>query len=239
MARLVYIDETGSVGRGARSQPKLMVVAAMVDETQVQALNESLEDVAMTHLGRCPADFEFHGNEVWHGSKYWKGKDPPELLAAYEAAIALLGTHDIDLAYSSIHKKRLNDRYGGAADANAYRLALQFLLEKVDSYSRDLKILVADESKEQELRAIKMVADLQSWGGGEVPGRKLRTIIDSLHFVPSDASSGVQMADLVAFLLQRRARAEGHPDVDASKARMLATISDHTRTWRGTWPTRR
>lgn len=239
MAKLVYIDETGSVGRGARGQPKLMLVAAIVDESEVQPLSESLEDLATVHLGYRPHDFEFHGNELWHGTKHWKGKHPPELLAAYEAAVELLDKHDIDLAHSSIHKKRLAHRYGGAADENAYRLALQFLLEKVDSYGRDLKILVADESKEQELRAVRMVADLQSWGGGEVPGRKLGTIIDSLHFVPSRASAGVQMADLVAFLLQRQSTVEGHPDVDASKALMLATISDHTRTWRQTWPPQR
>jgi hypothetical protein len=34
---------------------------------------------------------------------------------------------------------------------------------------------------------MKMVADMQEWGGGEVPGRKLETIIDSLHFVSSHA----------------------------------------------------
>lgn len=239
MAKLVYIDETGSVGTAAKRQPHLTLVAAIVDETQVQPLNESLEQVAMSHLGWQPAGFEFHGNELWHGSKHWKGKTPTELLAAYEAAITLLDIHDVDVAHASIHKKRLTARYDGAADGNAYRLALQFLLEKVDSYSRDLKILVADESKEQELSAIKMVSDLQSWGGGEVPGRKLRTIIDSLHFVSSHASSGVQMADLVAFLLQRRTRPEGHPDADAGKARMLATISEHLRTWREPWPAKR
>ena len=44
---------------------------------------------------------------------------------------------------------------------NAYRLALQFLLEKIDMLDRQNRIVVADEAKEQQLRAIKMVADMQ------------------------------------------------------------------------------
>lgn len=71
-------------------------------------------------------------------------------------------------------KSRLHARHRGAADANAYLLALQFLLEKVDALGPTLKVLVADEAKEQELPAVKMVADMQTWaGGGEVPGRQL------------------------------------------------------------------
>lgn len=50
---------------------------------------------------------------------------------------------------------------------------------------------------------------MQDWGwGGEVPGRQLKTITDSLHFVSSHDSAGVQMADLVAYVIQRRRRKE-------------------------------
>jgi len=205
----------------------------------VQTLSGGLRQVASDHLGWLPTDFEFHGVEIWSGIKCWEGKSPSELLAAYEAAIALLDTCDITIAHSSIQKERLHQRYGGAADKNAYLLALQFLLEKIDlNLGSANKVLVADETKEQQLRAVKMVADMQQWGGGEVPGRQLRTIIDSLHFVRSNASPGVQMADLVAYLLQRqrRPRANQHPDALAALDRMGSVILNHTRTWRQPWP---
>jgi hypothetical protein len=237
MAQLVYIDETGSVGTGGKRQPYLTLVAAIVDETMVQPLYQGLRKVAWDHLGWVPADLEFHGNEIWSGSKHWKGKAPSELIAAYEAAMALLDACDIDIAHSSIDKARLTARHGGAADDNAYRLALQFLLEKVDSLGPAKKVLVADEAKEQELHAVTMVADMQDWGGGgEVPGRQLKTIIDSLHFVSSHASAGVQMADLVAYVIQRRRRNEHHQDAQAAINRMSVTVDNHTRTWREPWP---
>jgi hypothetical protein len=232
MARFVYIDETGT----SRKQPLLTITAAIVDEEMVQPLAGALRQVAKKHLGWLPADFEFHGRELWHGDRYWTGKAPPELIAAYEAAVALLDQHEISIAYATINKPALHDRYQGAADRNAYRLALQFLLEKVVGLGEGRKILVADEAKEQELHAVKMVADMQEWGGGEVPGKQLKTIIDSLHFVSSHASPGVQVADLVAFVLQRRRANESHPDAQAGLGRLSSVINEHTATWREPWP---
>lgn len=237
VAKFVYIDETGSSGRAAARQPHLTVAAAIVDETMVQRLREGLRDVAWKHLKWVPADLEFHGQEIWNGTGYWAGKTYDELIAAYEAAMQMLDICDIAIAYASIHKARLHHRYHGAADDNAYRLALQFLLEKVDTYSSSLKILVADETKEQQIPALKMVQGMQNWTwGGEVPGRQLKTIIDTLHFVSSHDSAGVQMADLVAFVLQRRRRPERHPNAQAAIDRLSSLVDAHTRTWREPWP---
>lgn len=238
MAHLVYIDETGSVGKGAKNQPLLTLAAALVHEDKVQPLTEAFREVAWKHLGRLPADFELHGNEIWGGNGPWHSLGPTELIAAYEDAIAVLNDLDIGVSYASIHKERLHARYAGDADGNAYLLALQFLLEKIDKI-RGNKILIADEQKEHQLRAVKMVADLQDWGGGEVPGAKLRTVIDSIHFVSSHTSPGVQLADLVAYALQRRWNdSDSNRDAKAAIARITDVIFERTLTWRDVWPAR-
>ena len=237
MVTFVYIDETGSVGKGAKKQPLLTVVAALVPEEKVQPLRQAFERVAWDHLGWVPADLELHGNEIWGGNGYWKGKSPDELIAVYEQAIAVLADLEIDVSFASIHKAKLADRYAGAANGNAYLLALQFLLEKIDAWYSANKILIADEAKEHQLRAIKMVADLQDWGGGEVPGRELKTVIDSMHFVSSHNSPGVQLADLAAYALQRQwNKRDTHPNAQAAIARICQRISDRTRTYREAWP---
>src|SRR5215469_2006157 len=200
MAQFVYIDETGSVGKGAARQPYLILAAVIVPEEKVQPLSFAMREVAFTHLGWLPADFEFHAQEIWQGTGRWSEKTPPELIAAFEAVIDLLESLELTIAHSSINKAELHDRYNGAADSNAYLLALQFLLEKIDLLGSQNRIVIADEAKEQQLRAVKMVADMQQWGAGEVPGQTLRTVIDSLHYVQSNASFGVQMADLVAYI---------------------------------------
>jgi hypothetical protein len=238
VVQFVYIDETGSSGKGARNQPLLTLVAAIVPEDKVAPLARRFNELAMSHLGWRPSDFEFHGVELWGGDGYWTGKKPPELIAAYEAAIGVLVELDIAIAHASIDKAKLHTRYSGAADKNVYLLALQFLLEKVNAYGpSDLKVLVADEAKEHELRAVKMVSNLQEWGSGEVPGSPLKRIIDSLHFVDSAASPGVQMADLAAYALQRRrAKRDTHADAIAAIERIAGVVHDQTKTWRWTWP---
>jgi hypothetical protein len=239
MAQFIYLDETGSVGKGAKSQPLLTLVAVIVDEDKVQPLARAFRDLAMKHLGWRPLDFEFHGFEVWGGCGYWADMNPPKLIAAYKDVIGLLDTFDLDVAHASIDKAGLHKRHDGAADEGAYRLALQFLVEKLDRYGSQNKVLIADEAKEQRLRAIMMVADLQEWGSGEVPGRTARTIIDSLHFVASHASPGVRLADMVAYAMQRRQNVtEHHPDAQAAIDRIHSTIQDHVRTWREPWPAR-
>src|SRR5579875_3374432 len=239
MAEFAYIDETGSARRGkAPDDPYLTLVAVLVDEDKVQPLSGALQRVAVGHLGYLPADFEFHGYELWGGLRWWSGKGPAERIAAYEAAIGLLGELRLSVAHSTIDKGELHARYDGMMDGNAYLLALQFLLEKIDQlWWPGRKIVVADEAKEQQLRAIRMVADMQQWGTGEVPGTRLRTVNDSLHFVQSSASPGVQMADLVAYILQRSRRSrERHPDAAAALARLRETITCRTVTWREPWP---
>jgi hypothetical protein len=235
---LVYIDETGSVGKGARSQPLLTVAAAIVKEEHVQPLRESMRDIAMKHLGWVPDDLEFHGNVLWNGGDHWSEMDPPQLLTVYKDVIDLLELHDVNVSYASIDKARLHAKYYGGADQNAYLLALQFMLEKIDSfYSSTLKILIADEQKEHQLRAMKMVKNMQMYGLGEVPSFPMKTIIDSIHFVDSAQSPGIQMADMVAYLLQRSwNQRDKHPDVVAAIADMHQAIGDRTHTYRLPWP---
>ena len=47
MAEFVYIDETGSVGKGAKEQPNLRLVAVVVDESKVQPLAQHLFQLAI------------------------------------------------------------------------------------------------------------------------------------------------------------------------------------------------
>lgn len=239
VAELVYLDETGSVGRGARNQPYLTLVAVVVDETAVQRLSERLQALAMEHLEWIPADFEFHAHEIWNARGYWAEKQPAERISALEALVAVLNELGIYVVHASINKARLHSRHDGVYDENAYVLALQFLLEKLDKWRtrQALRIVIADETKEHQLKAVKMVREMQTWATGAVPGRQLVSVIDSIHFVNSKDSPGVQLADVIAFILHRRTlKTQGHPDADAAVARMAHVIGAHTPTWREPWP---
>ncbi|MBM3715886.1 MAG: DUF3800 domain-containing protein, partial [Actinobacteria bacterium] len=176
MAEFVYIDETGSVGSGHK-QPLLFLAAVVVPEERVRDLADSLYKLTFKHLGWVPDRFEWHAHELWHASGPWAGKSPSELLAAYEDVIALLAKLDIWVLHSAINKAGLHKKYAGQFDKNAYLLALQFLLQKLEGYSTGaLRVVIADEAKEQQLRAVGMLRDMQKWGMGEVPGIKVNNV---------------------------------------------------------------
>lgn len=238
MAEIIYIDETGSVGAGASNQPVFTVVAVIVPESSVRPLAESMESLARTHLGAVPVGFEFHGSKLWQGSQYWSGKQPAQLLAAYSDVIGLLQVHGIKMAHASIDKPCFSRKYDGRHDSDIYLLALQFLLEKVEARgTSDLKIVVADQAKEQELRAVKLVADLQTTTSGIVPGQQIQKVIDTLHFVRSSDSPGVQLADMVAYILQRKwyKRDKDQRLVEAI-SEMYDSIIASRLTYRDVWP---
>lgn len=237
MVDFVYLDETGSDLGPGRRHAELLLAAVVVDVSRVQAVREHLNSIGEAVLGTLPRGFEFHGYELWSGSGPWRDQPPEERMAAYERALQALVELDLWVAYSIINKDRLHRRYGGAADGNAYRLALQFLLEKVDRIPGSFRIVVADESKEQSSGAIGMFADLQALGVGEVPGLPLRSFIDSLHFVRSHDNPGVQLADLTAYVLQRfRGRRDSHADAIDGIQRLHEIVRQRSRTWRDSWP---
>jgi len=239
MAQFVYLDETGSVGKGAKRQKELLLVGVIVNEASVQQLAGRLREIAETALGALEIGFEFHAVELWHGNGPWDALAPPELLDVFEKLIGLLDELDCYVVHASINKEKLHDRYGGVFDESAYLLALQFLLEKLDLWKRHdhLRVLVADETKQYQLKAIEMVADLQRWATGVVPGKQLNTVIDSMHFVGPHHSPGVQLADAVAFIKHRiRNRGHDHANVDAALLRMAEVIANRTPTYRQTWP---
>jgi len=237
MAEFVYIDETGSSRGSFDKSPCIKLVAVVAHEDSVRLLSESLDAIVWKFLGWRPADFEFHGHEIWQRSGYWAHLEHEKVLAAYEAAISIIDQLELVIAHATIDRVKLNEKYDGRFDSNCYLLALQFLLEKVDRLGKANRVVVADKINEHELRAIKLVSDMQNWNIGIVQSAKLETVIDSLHFVRSVDSPGVQLADLVAFVLNRRTRgSEVRPAAEQSMHRMVDVISRHTRTWRSDWP---
>lgn len=237
MATFAYIDETGTSSLDDSDQPIVTLVAALVDESEVQPLAESFRSLAMHALPVRPHDFEFKGYEIFHqGEGPWANLTADQRVDVYARALALLEQHDVKVAHASINKPRLAAKY--ASPFSPYLLGLQFLCQKLDEiWPEQLKVLVADEKKEHEYRAIDMVADMQLWGYGVVGGNQLTTVIDSLHFVDSRKSPGVQMADLVAFILQRH---RGVPERDSRAARamdrLMWRVRHATVTYRDEWP---
>ena len=129
--------------------------------------------------------------------------------------------------------------------------ALQFLTEKLELWLRNQTqvlsqraLLVADENHEQEQYSFDLISDMQATGGpiGSSLGinTQLDHIVDSIYFTPSERSRGIQLADLVAYILNRRYRNRRTPGNQRSDSAVDDLVRDHVipqrRAYRVLWP---
>ncbi len=248
---LAYLDESGNTGHRLDDpdQPIHYLVAVLVPEEHVLSLASDLQAIAAR---TCPGNptAELHGAQLFGGDGDWRGIPVTNRVQAYKEALALIGRYGCVVAHSSIDKRRLWS--DSTVATTPHLLALQFLVERLDVFlvsqsdsSAQRALLVADETNEHEAYAINLVADLQSGGVGVVDGRRVERIVDTVHFVRSRDNRGVQLADLVAYALNRvrrktreaKARQVTLSRGDQALDQMLSVhVNPHIGTYRDTWP---
>lgn len=254
MAQLVYINETGWRDIWRENLPTLWVAAIIADETTVPAIDKEFHDLAMKHLGQDRGDFEFQAYDLFHGNGDWSQTPPIKRFEAFEDTVRVIERLELKVAYSSINKKRLNQKYGGRKDHDAYLLGVQFLLEKLDKAEKldrldeNRQIILAAQTKGDMERVRQMVSTLEKWQLGVLPvffnelpltttgPPALDSSLDSSY-----ASPGVQLAGLVAFALQHESSGlDTDPDAIAAIERIVAVINapGNLITYRSTWPSR-
>lgn len=236
-----YLDEAGNTGKNLndRQQPLHVVAAVMVREEHVMSLAEAVRCL-LDQTPTTPRQSELHGADLYGGRGGWAVLSHDERNALYFNALGLLEAHACAVAHSTIDKPKLKAK-GYADPVSPHLLAMQFLLEKIDRWipSNERALVVADENKEHEFDAIELVSDMQQWGSAIGPGRKLKRIIDTVHFVRSKDNQGVQMADLVAYVIKRSQlipRVATEPQDVFIKSLMNGPIDKVCRTWRNPWP---
>ncbi len=247
---ICYVDESGNTGSRLDDphQPFHLIAAVMVREDRVRDMADRLDELARRAPTRKPL-IEYHASELFHGSGPWEGVYPRQRIGEYAKALAVLGQVDADVAYASINKPMLAKK--GYPKPNPHTFALQFLAEKIEKFLRPQTdilsqrvLLVADENHEQEQYALDLVHAMQAAGGPIGAGLGLNItldhFVDAVYFDRSDRNRGIQLADLVAYILNRRERTSRHPSNPPSDAAVRQLVSEHVdtqlRTWRQPWP---
>ena len=244
-----YLDESGNTGSRLDDpdQPYHYLVAVIVREDRVSLLSERLDELADGAATVTPL-VEYHGQELFSGRGPWQGVEPQVRVDEFAKALAVIAEVDACIAYSSIDKLALARR---GARQSPHLYALQFLTEEIEAWvrSRDdplcqMALLVADQNHQEEEYAFELVREMHRSGGpvGSDLGlaKTAEHIVDSVYFVPSERSRGIQMADLVAFILNRLDRCLESPPRSASDQAVRdlyrVHISPRVATWRERWP---
>ena len=244
-----YLDESGNTGSRLDdpTQPIHYLVAVMVREDMVSPLTRQLDRLAVDVPTSGQLD-EYHGQQMFSGNGPWDGVAPEVRVQEYAKALNVIQEVDASIAYASINKPALKGR-GEWQTPHLY--ALQFLTEKIEAWVNQQSdplcqraLLVADENHQEEQYAVELVREMQRSGGPIGSSRGLATsakhIVDGVYFTPSERSRGIQIADLVAYILNRFDRVSANLDRSRSDRAVQQLYYDHIVphrvTWRERWP---
>lgn len=199
---LCYIDESYSAAH-------YYLAALVCPEDQAlglaAVLDAVVEKTAASFDGVSP-DAELHGYDIFQGIKDWEplAKMPRARIAVYDQALAAIGAHQVQVVIEGIHPtSRLHSR-------EPHSVLMCWMLERLDTLAArrgELVLVIADEPGGQAQQS-EYRADLSTYravGTGGWKSRRITTVVDTLHFAPSESSRLVQAADLIAFLWHRRA----------------------------------
>lgn len=231
---IAFFDESYPQGMA-----KYSVAAVVMDMQSLFDLNREIRAVMAyaNQAFKIPLTAELHAHQMMQGRGEWKpvaGKHRA-VEKIYTKALQAVVDSGAKVFIEGIDVEAQQRRYVNAH--HPHRVTLAYDLERIDEYasSRDRRVLVmADEVPEQAEHAASMA--LYSVVG--TPGyksSKLHQIIHPVRFDDSRLHTGLQIADLVAYLYNRRvAVTESDERAEAAKKRMWETLApaiEHVRMW--------
>lgn len=216
--RLFYIDESGNTGtKHDVNEPIHWLAAVGISASAVKAIENQMLSLALKYFpGRARRpDFEFHGSDLFSGRGECNGIAPAQRIKVYEEMMQLLSNYDCVLFIRGIdkqlHQQRAREK--SYIPEHPHQLASRYLFERIDEWLQNQQVngqeplyglLVADEQKEVERDAVKNFASWREWGTQRgYRARNIDFLIDTIHYVPSQDSWLIQLADCVVFLRNR------------------------------------
>jgi hypothetical protein len=224
--RLFYVDESRDRGTtGHHYFVGLLAEAEAVAraEAELEVIAEQAWDDEMARWGA-----ELHAAEIFNGSKAWEHGSIQQRIDLLEATLTVIGNAGIEVIARGANMKRFAERYPGV---EPYRWEFSNLLERLNERLRrvgDYGLVISDQQTEHREAIQHDVARSKQYGTGGYRSQKLERILDTAHFVDSKLSRMIQLADMAAFVLRRRAshETEGDARLEVVMERLARLVYD-------------
>ena len=200
---LLYIDESGAVGDS--QQPYFVLAGVAIFERQTHWIEQRLNNIATRFNPANPHDIELHGSPMRSGRDGWKGFPVADRKKAIEDALREGVVNNYPQSariFAAVVKKDLlpgSDPVEHAFEqiVNRFDLFLKRLYSKNHDPQRG--IMIFDKST-TERRIQTLARDFKynghTWG-------RTKNYAEVPVFLDSKASRLIQLADLVAFAINR------------------------------------
>jgi len=189
---------------------------------------------------RLRSDAELHGYDIVAGKRDWEGLAPMmrARIGVYNKAFQAIADHDVTVIIRGVDRVGLDKRYPGGHD-HPHSVVLAHLVERVDEYAAaagEYAIVIADEVDAQDSYR-RDLWEYQRTGTWGYRARKIRRVLDTIHFAPSSSSRLVQAADLT--YMARRITMHVETDERAKRANAALWCRMQPKIWHQWcwWPT--
>jgi hypothetical protein len=165
-------------------------------------------------------DAELRGSDLFHSRRAWKAlRDQPALrVHAYQLGLKAIELCDGKIALVSV--KRTGDAARDLSVARVWAVdELLPCLERESKRLRDRCLLIFDEAGSTDRALVKAV---HAHHRRELVGGSAPRIVEAPGIVHSHHTPGVQIADLAAFLFQRRRR--GSDDQSSASGQAIEAL---------------
>lgn len=212
---LAYVDESYDTDR-------YWIAALICPEEVIAPLTQSLDRVvakAASAYRGVDSHAELHGHDLFQAKHDWAALATMTRarIGVYSDAFQAIASFDVAILIRGVHIPRLNDRY--VYPDHPHAVVLTHLLERIDERAHRLgepALVIADEVDQAD-QYRRSLWHFQRYATDGYRARRLRNIVDTIHFAPSRASRLVQAVDLIAFL-HRRITATTDPTTRSARA---------------------
>lgn len=204
-------DESGNTGWNLDSldQPIHFLLAPGIHEDKTREIDLALFRIALDYFPREArnSDFEFHGGDIYRGEGYFNALAGADRLRIYARLAQVIVDFELAVFAEGIDKRRL--KAGSANPAHPYNLAFLYLVERLEEFLEEQHppangLIFADENRERDRSIISDFDSFKEYG--TVLGykqREIKRLLDTVHFVKSQDSRLIQLADCGSYLVYR------------------------------------
>lgn len=187
--------------------------AVCIEEAQLGEVEGKIKLLAEEAFGtdELTASTEFHAAEIYHRKGNFKDwTDPGRRVQLIGKLAEILSLPEVKLIKIQINNSRLS------AGQSPEDIAFMFLCERANDFvkaNKALGMLIGD--RENDRHAARFASTLSNYRANGTDfeyGRKIQSLVDSVHFTHSHLSRFLQLADVYVWLLQFQNRNRGSRD---------------------------
>jgi hypothetical protein len=207
---LIYLDEAGNTGSRLDDpdQPIHVVGAIIIADKDWLAIEEVFNGLVARLIPKKleRRGFEFHAADLFFGHGFFEAWSNDDRNGLVNEVLDIVTGNKLPIIYGAVNKPEFQKKY--RRPSAPHDVAFLFAAERVERWFKKeagdaVGMFIADETKaDKDMKAsLPQYRELISFGGR---GDRLEHIIETIHFAASTETYGIQLADLVSYLIKRK-----------------------------------